>query len=64
MWAMAASVSDIIELVLVKSSNKTAAVHQGPPFHHRPQDASNASPAPSRSSRTRSPVRSLSAPHA
>jgi hypothetical protein len=61
---MAASVSDIIELVWVNISSSTSPTHHGPPGHHRPSEHSSATSADSRSSRTRSPVWSDSAPQA
>jgi hypothetical protein len=61
---MAASVSDIIELVCVNITSNTRASHQAPPFHHSPSDETSATAALKRSSFTRSPVWSLSAPHA
>ena len=61
---MAASVSDIIELVWVNITSSTSASHHGPPCHHRPSEDTSATAALKRSSCTRSPVWSLSAPQA
>ena len=56
--------SDIIELVWLKSSSSTAAIHHALPSIQSPPEASSAMAALRRSSRTRSPVWSDSAPHA
>ncbi|MNT64653.1 hypothetical protein D3C86_1436380 [compost metagenome] len=61
---MAASVSDIIELVCVNITSSTSASHQAPPCHHRPKELASATAALKRSSFTRWPVWSLSAPQA
>jgi len=57
-------VSDIIELVWVNITSSTSASHHAPPCHQRPKELASATAALKRSSFTRCPVWSLSAPHA
>ncbi len=61
---MAASLIGIMALVWVNITNMIKPKPKGPQFQNNRQAVANATPAPMRSSLTRSPVRSLMAPQA